>query len=74
MMPQPVELYLKVYGQGEPLIILHGLLGSSSNWSKISQLLGKRLQVFAVDLRNHGNLLTPVTLATRSLAMNILAG
>jgi pimeloyl-ACP methyl ester carboxylesterase len=51
----PVNLYCETQGQGDPLIIIHGLLGSSSNWSKTSELLGKRLQVFTLDLRNHGN-------------------
>lgn len=55
MKSQPIKLFCQTYGQGEPLIILHGLLGSSSNWSTTSELLGKRLHVFAVDLRNHGN-------------------
>jgi len=51
----PVNLYCETRGQGDPLIILHGLLGSSSNWSKTGELLAKRLQVFTLDLRNHGN-------------------
>lgn len=55
MIPKPVKLYFKSCGQGEPIIILHGLLGSSSNWSTTSELLGRQLQVFTVDLRNHGN-------------------
>lgn len=52
---QHVKLSFKTYGQGEPLVILHGLLGSSSNWSYTSELLGAQLKVFTVDLRNHGN-------------------
>lgn len=52
---QPVKLFFQTYGLGAPLIILHGLLGSSSNWSTTGRLLGRQLQVFAVDLRNHGN-------------------
>ena len=55
MIPHPVKLFFQTHGQGEPLIILHGLLGSSSNWSATSELLGRRLQIFTVDLRNHGN-------------------
>jgi len=55
MIPQPVKLFYQAHGQGEPLVVIHGLLGSSSNWSTTSELLGRRLQVFAVDLRNHGN-------------------
>lgn len=38
-----------------PLIILHGLLGSSRNWATIAQELALHYEVFAVDLRNHGD-------------------
>jgi pimeloyl-ACP methyl ester carboxylesterase len=54
-MTDQVKLYFECHGQGDPIIILHGLLGSSSNWSATSAMLGKRLQVFTLDLRNHGN-------------------
>jgi pimeloyl-ACP methyl ester carboxylesterase len=37
------------------LIILHGLLGSSRNWTTIGKALKERFDVHALDLRNHGN-------------------
>jgi esterase len=37
-----------------PLIILHGLFGSSTNWKSIAQCLTKSYSVDRVDLRNHG--------------------
>lgn len=37
------------------LVILHGLLGSSRNWSTIGKALQDRFDVHAVDLRNHGS-------------------
>ncbi len=40
---------------GPPLVILHGLLGSSSNWRSIARRLAERHRVFALDLRNHGD-------------------
>ena len=49
-----MELHFQAYGQGEPLIILHGLFGSSDNWSSISPKLAPYFRNFAVDLRNHG--------------------
>lgn len=55
MILQPVNLFFQVHGQGEPLIILHGLLGSSANWTTTCELLGRQFQVISVDLRNHGN-------------------
>ena len=37
------------------LILLHGLLGSSRNWSTIGKALQDRFDVHALDLRNHGS-------------------
>jgi len=44
----------KVYGSGQPLLILHGFLGSLDNWHTIANELGKYLKVYTIDLRNHG--------------------
>jgi pimeloyl-ACP methyl ester carboxylesterase len=38
----------------EPLIILHGLLGSSRNWSAVGKSLQANYDVHLLDLRNHG--------------------
>lgn len=38
-----------------PLIIMHGLLGSSRNWITVGKLLAKYFNVFVLDLRNQGN-------------------
>ncbi len=37
-----------------PLVILHGLLGSSRNWQTAGVEMAARYHVFALDLRNHG--------------------
>ena len=47
-------LNFKQYGQGEPLIILHGLLGSLDNWQTLAREFAKEYSVFTIDLRNHG--------------------
>jgi esterase len=41
-------------GQGEPLVILHGLFGSGKNWQSLARRFGERFDVISVDLRNHG--------------------
>lgn len=41
-------------GAGKPLVILHGLLGSSRNWGGIAGKLGEGRRVMALDLPNHG--------------------
>ena len=50
----PVRLNFKTYGEGKPLLVLHGLFGSNRNWSGIARQLSTSHQVIAVDLRNHG--------------------
>ncbi|MBA3582747.1 MAG: alpha/beta fold hydrolase [Gammaproteobacteria bacterium] len=37
-----------------PLIVLHGLLGSASNWRLLAKQWGEYRPVHALDLRNHG--------------------
>ena len=42
-------------GSGQPpVVILHGLLGSSRNWQTTGRDLSSRAHVFALDVRNHG--------------------
>ena len=38
-----------------PLVILHGMLGSSRNWQTTGRDLAARFHVRALDLRNHGD-------------------
>lgn len=49
-----MKLYFRELGQGQPLIILHGLFGSSDNWYTLSKVFASRYRVFTVDQRNHG--------------------
>jgi pimeloyl-ACP methyl ester carboxylesterase len=43
-------------GSGPPIIVLHGLLGSSRNWQSAGAALALRgPRVIALDLRNHGD-------------------
>lgn len=42
-------------GAGKPpMIVLHGMLGSSRNWLSTGRDLAKHFHVFALDARNHG--------------------
>ncbi len=50
-----MNLFFREYGNGTPVLIFHGLLGSSGNWHTLSRgVLSERYHVYAVDLRNHG--------------------
>ncbi|HEY5719706.1 MAG TPA: alpha/beta fold hydrolase, partial [Gammaproteobacteria bacterium] len=49
-----VELYYREEGSGAPLLVLHGLFGSSSNWARLARGLAAEFRVICADLRNHG--------------------
>ena len=47
-------LKYRVEGDGQPLVILHGLFGTMDNWRTMARKLAEEYQVILVDLRNHG--------------------
>lgn len=49
-----LELHSESQGAGEPLLLVHGLFGSATNWRGIARRLGEQRRALAVDLRNHG--------------------
>ena len=49
-----MQLNYQIYGEGEPLIILHGLFGTLENWGSQIKQLSQHYQVIAADMRNHG--------------------
>lgn len=49
-----MELYSREFGQGNPVLILHGLFGFSDNWQTIAKSLADQFLVVTPDLRNHG--------------------
>lgn len=50
-----MKLFYRKFGEGQPLIILHGLFGQSDNWNGLAkQFAAKGLEVYTLDLRNHG--------------------
>jgi pimeloyl-ACP methyl ester carboxylesterase len=49
-----MRLHFQLQGEGRPLIILHGFLGSLENWQAMGKRLAALYQVYSVDLRNHG--------------------
>ncbi|MEO9869713.1 alpha/beta fold hydrolase [Ekhidna sp.] len=50
-----MKLHFRTLGAGEPLIIMHGVFGSSDNWQTLGKVFSKEYKVYLVDLRNHGN-------------------
>ncbi len=49
-----MELNYKVFGKGDPVIILHGLFGMLDNWQGIARQLAKNYKTYILDQRNHG--------------------
>jgi esterase len=53
-----VNLHFKELGPAHagapPLVMLHGLFGSSDNWLGVAPKLAQHFHIFLVDLRNHG--------------------
>src|SRR5699024_10978875 len=49
-----LDYYYEIHGDGEPLLLLHGGLGSFEMFNSILPLLTKSRQVIGVDLHGHG--------------------
>src|SRR5262245_27392536 len=64
-----VNYYYEIYGQGRPLLLLHGGLMSISSFAPvILPPLAKERQVIAVDLQGHGR----TTLGERPINLNAI--
>lgn len=49
-----VNYYYEIHGQGEPLLLLHGGLGSIDMFGPVLPMLAQGRQVIGVDLHGHG--------------------
>src|SRR4051812_31572018 len=49
-----IRLAFEDHGNGEALVLLHGLCGSSAYWDKVIPELSKHYRVITPDLRGHG--------------------
>ena len=49
-----MNLFYRKFGRGCPLVILHGLYGSSDNWVSFARSLSGHFKVYIPDQRNHG--------------------
>ncbi len=47
-------LHSKILGEGQPLLIVHGLFGSADNWGTLGKKFAEHFQVHLINLRNHG--------------------
>jgi len=49
-----MKLNFDHFGSGKPLIIIHGLFGSASNFRSLARIFAETYSVYCLDLRNHG--------------------
>ena len=49
-----IDLHYEVYGEGEPLLLLHGWTQSSQFWKEYISSYAQHYKVYALDLRGHG--------------------
>ena len=47
-------LHSKIFGEGKPLIVLHGLFGMLDNWQALAKEFACFFETHIIDLRNHG--------------------
>lgn len=47
-------LHSKTFGEGQPLVILHGLFGMLDNWQGLAKQFAQFFETHIVDQRNHG--------------------
>ncbi len=50
-----MKLHYRELGEGQPLLILHGLFGFSDNWQSHAKKFAEYYRVILIDLRNHGH-------------------
>lgn len=49
-----MKLNYKTLGEGQPLLVLHGLFGSLDNWMTLAKHWSSSHEVWLIDQRNHG--------------------
>ncbi len=51
---QPINLFIKEQGEGEPIVLLHGLGASHYMWRYIQSDFSKKYRMIAVDMKGFG--------------------
>ncbi len=66
-------LNFNVQGEGEALVIIHGLFGSSRNWKTLSRQFAAHYRVITLDLRNHGDSFHADGMSYRQMTLDVIA-
>ncbi|PSW07487.1 alpha/beta fold hydrolase [Photobacterium lipolyticum] len=67
-----MNLHYRVEGQGDTIILIHGLFGSSDNLGLLARTLKDNYKVISIDLRNHGKSPHTQTFTYHEMANDIL--
>lgn len=67
------QLNYQQLGQGEHLILIHGLFGSLENLNMVAKTLSQSYCVTSVDVRNHGNSFHQTGMSYQTLADDVIA-
>jgi pimeloyl-ACP methyl ester carboxylesterase len=66
-----MKLHYRILGEGPPLLILHGLFGSSDNWQTHARKYAEHFTVYLIDQRNHGHSLHDATMNYEVMAADL---
>jgi pimeloyl-ACP methyl ester carboxylesterase len=69
-----IEMYYAIYGEGEPLLLLHGGLGNANYFANQIPAFAEKYKVIAVDSRGHGrSTVTETPIGYALMASDVLA-
>ncbi len=69
-----MQMYYEVYGEGSPLVLLHGFTQSTVFWQPYNADFAKHFKLIVADLRGHGRSTNPTNQFThRQSALDIFA-
>jgi pimeloyl-ACP methyl ester carboxylesterase len=67
-----MKLEYSHYGEGEPIVVLHGLFGSADNWATLGKRMAATHSVYLVDQRNHGRSPHSAVMTYDAMAADVL--
>ena len=70
--PQTLQLNYQELGQGDPVVLIHGLFGSLENLNMVAKPLSQHYKVISVDVRNHGNSFHKQSMSYVDLAHDVI--
>lgn len=69
-----MQMYYEVYGEGSPLVLLHGFTQTGAFWQPYIAALAEHFKLIVPDLRGHGRSTNPTNRFThRQAALDIIA-